>query len=95
LKSLGVRTVLIDGAHRFDHVVNDIYLALDLLDGTDDGYIYLDDTNTRDVALAASYSTIIFKEFIVESHPVGKGGVVFRVKGNRQNLPSSYPAVVS
>lgn len=82
LWSLKIQTILIDGHHRFDHVINDIYLSMDLLRGVIDGLIYLDDFNTADVASAVSFACLKFKPMITKVYRVKDGGFVIHTRHN-------------
>jgi Methyltransferase domain len=72
-----VGTIFIDGDHRYDHVINDIYLALDLLRGNGNTNLYLDDYHTLDVSDAVKFFISRYASSILSKEFVGEGGILF------------------
>ncbi len=83
LKRFKVDTVMVDGNHRFDHVISDLYLAADLLVGAADGYIYVDDYKKDDVKQAVSIFLHKFKDSITVTDMVKDSGVVLHLNDKR------------
>lgn len=79
LATLNIGTVFIDGNHRFDHVVNDMYLALDLLAASSSPEakcVLFDDCHTKDVGEALALFRRLLGPRIVDSLDLINGGSV-------------------